>query len=255
MNMKTRRCVWMVGGLSAATVTAAATAQLAPRVEVAVETARGEMTVLAPDLATLNRVVVERVVDHGGRVFDHMPVPDPIVLTDEIVIRTDDVASLGLWLTNAGFDGVVAQPIVGVSGIGHLTFGNVAAAIEAQAALEAAGFGPTQLLLDQPMRERGGDPGDPIDPLFADQWYIINELDTEFNCHADAAWDLGYTGDGILDIATASNGSQPFTDNLCAQSAVRAIDKFDRRLNLGHLIARIPKGSLLVHRIENGMKH
>ena len=203
MKTMTRRLVWMVCGLSATS----ATAQLAPRVEVSVETSRGEMSVLAPDLTTLNRVVVERVVDHGGRVFDHMPAPDPIVLTDELIIRTDDVAALGTWLSDAGFDGVVAQPIAGVSGIGHLVFGNVAAAIEAQAALEAAGFGPTQLLLDEPMRERGGDPGDPIDPLFPDQWYILNELDTEFDCHADAAWDLGYTGDGILvGVVEATSG-------------------------------------------------
>ena len=42
MKTMTRRLVWMVCGLSATS----ATAQLAPRVEVSVETSRGEMSVL-----------------------------------------------------------------------------------------------------------------------------------------------------------------------------------------------------------------
>ena len=38
----------------------------------------------------------------------------------------------------------------------------------------------------------------PNDPYLDEQWHLINTLDSQFDVNAEAAWNLGYTGAGVV---------------------------------------------------------
>ncbi|MCA9310293.1 MAG: proprotein convertase P-domain-containing protein, partial [Phycisphaerales bacterium] len=131
------------------------------------------------------------------------PVPDvlPVTLTSQVVVRAADAAPL-----RAALPGATVNALPGVAGFWIVDLPDVSAAVNGVSTLLAAGFDESALVIDEPMMQRGVDPGEDIDPLYMDQWHFENTIDPLYDCNADGAWALGFTGAGVLAGIVESGG-------------------------------------------------
>ncbi len=88
----------------------------------------------------------------------------------------------------------------------------VAAAIDVTNALEPV-FGTRKVHLNsrQPLANRSL----PSDPLFGDQWHLVNTIDPLIDSNADAAWNRGFTGAGVV-IGIVDSGASWGHEDLAA---------------------------------------
>jgi subtilisin-like proprotein convertase family protein len=88
----------------------------------------------------------------------------------------------------------------------------VAAAIDVCNALEPI-FGTKRVHLNcrPPLANRSL----PNDPLFGDQWHLLNTIDPHIDSNADAAWNRGFTGAGVV-IGIVDSGASWGHEDLAA---------------------------------------
>ena len=122
-------------------------------------------------------------------------VPEPTAgfeLTSRVLLRTvpaDAAAPLPGLLPHA------AQPVPGLPGYWTIDAGSVRAAVAlADALATAPAVRDVQLDLAPPRSLRDV----PDDPRLPEQWHLINTAQPLFDLNADAAWNAGYTGSGLI---------------------------------------------------------
>ena len=116
------------------------------------------------------------------------------VLEAALLVETDDPWALQSWIAEARAVATVA-PLAAAPGFYLIQAESVAAAVQLQEAL-AAVYPPGSVYLDvdRPKAARGV----PSDPLFAQQWHLRNDSDPRADVNAEAAWDAGFTGEGVV---------------------------------------------------------
>lgn len=120
------------------------------------------------------------------------PVPG-YLLTNRVIVRLDDPTRLAELLAENPL--LVAKPTVPERGFWTLAVGSVAeAAALAERLTGRTGIELVEMDLQAPRSLRTV----PTDPYFDQQWHLKNELDPLFDVNAEAAWDLGYTGAGVI---------------------------------------------------------
>jgi kexin len=131
-----------------------------------------------------------RLTDKAGNVLAPTPGYE---LTSRIVVRPEHPALLPAIAND--YPGVTLTPIRAARGYWTLAAGSVAeAASIADELAGRAGIAEVYLDLKQPRSLRSV----PDDPYFYQQWHLHNQLDPLFDVNAEAAWDLGYTGAGVV---------------------------------------------------------
>ncbi len=124
----------------------------------------------------------------------NVPEPRPgFELTSRVIVRTDNPAPLYAFALSA--PGLVVEPLAGVSGYWTASAGTVreAAAIADDLA-DRREFAEVYLDSTPPRVLRDL----PNDPRFPEQWHLNNELAPLFDVNAEAAWDAGYSGIGVV---------------------------------------------------------
>jgi hypothetical protein len=131
-----------------------------------------------------------RLTDKAG----NLPPPVPgYELTNRIVVRTDHPTLLSVIASE--YSGLAVKPIRAARGYWSLTAASVAeAAAIADKLAGRAGIAEVYVDLKRPRSLRSV----PDDPYFYQQWHLHNELDPLFDVNAEPAWDLGYTGAGVV---------------------------------------------------------
>jgi subtilisin family serine protease len=114
-------------------------------------------------------------------------------LSSRLIVQTTDRDLLGRIVADL--------PEVVIEGLGNLPdfwlaeAGSIRSALQLREAL-AAVFGSEAVYLDAapPMRERGL----PSDPGFSQQWHLHNSVTPIADANLRCAWDLGWTGQGVV---------------------------------------------------------
>ncbi|MFQ5806020.1 MAG: S8 family serine peptidase [Phycisphaerae bacterium] len=124
----------------------------------------------------------------------NIPEPTPgFELTSRIVVRSDNPEALDAFASGA--PGLVVEPLAAVSGYWMVTAGSVREATRVADVLAAQPqLAEVYLDLTPPRSLRDL----PNDPSFPQQWHLKNDLDPLFDVNAEAAWDAGYTGAGVV---------------------------------------------------------
>jgi subtilisin-like proprotein convertase family protein len=123
-------------------------------------------------------------------------VPPPVAgyqLTSRLIVRTERPALLRAFASD--YSNLRIEPTRAARGYWTVTAGSVAeAAAIADELADRDGITDVSLDMEQPRSLRSV----PDDPLFYQQWHLYNELDPLFDVNAEAAWELGYTGAGVV---------------------------------------------------------
>jgi subtilisin-like proprotein convertase family protein len=134
--------------------------------------------------------------DDGERADKAGNVPEPapgFELTSRVIVRTDYPAPLYAFARRE--PGLVVEPLAGVSGyriVGAGTVREATATADDLAAQQV--FAEVYLDLTPPRTLRDL----PNDPRFPQQWHLKNDLDPLFDVNAEAAWEAGYSGTGVV---------------------------------------------------------
>ncbi len=124
-----------------------------------------------------------------------------MVLTDQPALLREMAAELAAETSATGHPGVF-----------QVAATTVADAIDVCNALEPIfGVGKVHLNTRQPLANRSL----PSDPLFGDQWHLVNNLDPSIDSNADAAWNRGFTGAGVV-IGVVDSGASWGHEDLAA---------------------------------------
>lgn len=113
-------------------------------------------------------------------------------LTNRVLVRAEQPELLDAI---AGDDAKLTTASAAAPGYWVLTAESVtAAAALADELAGQAGIAEVSIDIERPRSLRSV----PDDPRFYQQWHLHNELDPLFDVNAEAAWDLGYTGAGVV---------------------------------------------------------
>ena len=140
--------------------------------------------------------------DAGGAV-EAMP---GYLVTNRVIVETDNPGALrmmaGQRRAGAANGAVRASAVRGFS---FVETANAGDAVELAAALRATGlFTSVEVDIERPRTLRGVLPND---PLFSNQWHLLNTSNTIADINAEAAWAAGYTGAGVT-IGVTEGGFQ-----------------------------------------------
>ncbi|MBZ0172703.1 MAG: S8 family serine peptidase, partial [Phycisphaerales bacterium] len=143
--------------------------------------------------------------------------PEPVpgfVLTNRVIVQTNDRAGLERALRlRAGLRAAPATRSAGVRGFTIIETGSVAEAISLTNELRGAGLvWSVELDIERPRVLRGALPND---PMFPSQWHLRNTSITDADINAEAAWAMGYTGQGVV-IGVTEAGFQISHPDLAA---------------------------------------
>jgi len=124
----------------------------------------------------------------------NVPEPQPgFELTSRVIVRTDSPDPL--YAFAGDMPGLVIEPVAGVSGYWTASAGSVRKAVAVADDLATRQeFAEVYLDFTPPRQLRDL----PNDPRFPQQWHLRNTLDPLFDVNAEAAWDAGYTGAGVV---------------------------------------------------------
>ena len=169
----------------------------------------------AYDVTNLDGIVGEAIQLSTGHAF---------LVTNKVMVLTSDVDLLQQMLASdaantdpgdARSDPNAATATIestNIPGLHVVVATTVASAIRLTQALEPVfGVGKVHLNTRQPVQNRSL----PADPLFDQQWHLVNTVDPLIDCNADAAWNLGYTGAGVT-IGIVDSGSSWGHEDLAA---------------------------------------
>lgn len=122
-----------------------------------------------------------------------VPPPTPgYELSNRVIVRTGDGAALAAVLGRR--PGVSVEPVAGLAGFWLVEAPSVAAAVELAAELAAdPRWEEAYLDLRAPTELRA-----PSDPAYPNQWHLNNTVQPLNDVNAEPAWDLGYTGAGVV---------------------------------------------------------
>ncbi len=131
-----------------------------------------------------------RLTDKAGNV----PAPRAgYELTSRIIVRAKQSKLPHAIVRD--YPGLAVQPIGGLRGYWTLTADSVGeAAAIAEELAERVELAEVYVDLKRPRTLRTV----PDDPYFYQQWHLHNDLDPLFDVNAELAWDLGYTGAGVV---------------------------------------------------------
>lgn len=214
--MTTRR-TWMIALLSGGIAPIALAAQTLPVHEAAsvesvrVPIASGSVSMMAQGLDGATAVALPAdafAPDKHGLRADDFP---SLTLTSRVIVRTSDLARLRADATAAPAQAgaIAAQGNAvwahdQVRGFAVVEAGTVRAALELADRLRAGGaYETVELEVQRPITKRSA----PTDPLLSDQWHLRNTQLPNADINADGAWDLGYTGQGVV-IGIVEDGFQ-----------------------------------------------
>lgn len=135
-----------------------------------------------------------------------------LVLTSRESLLVEMVRSLDQELRPAGEGNEFEATAMGAPGLYVVAATTVSQAIALCNAMEPV-FGLRQVHVNtrQPLANRSL----PNDPLFQDQWHLVNNLDPAIDSNADAAWSRGYTGAGVV-IGVVDSGASWGHEDLAA---------------------------------------
>jgi subtilisin-like proprotein convertase family protein len=131
-----------------------------------------------------------------------IPEPTPgYTLSNRVVVETDDESLLVMMAR--GLDENAQIEAHAVRGFFVVEVINVADAIDLTWALEPTfGEGKVHLEVERPVTSRL-----PTDPRFSNQWHLRNTSRPEADANVEAAWNAGFTGDGVV-IGVVDGGVQ-----------------------------------------------
>lgn len=117
-------------------------------------------------------------------------------LTDRVLFRSADLASARAAVTGAGGAAAVdVRTVEGLPGWFVADTGRVDTAASLAGSLAGAlGMDAVEMDAWMPVAQRG----EPNDPLFGTQWHLKNTFIPGADIRATQAWDLGYTGSGVV---------------------------------------------------------
>ena len=160
--------------------------------------------VLTTDVRT-GSGIVRFVIDHPGadassasrlnndRADKHGVIPAPsagFVLTNRVVVRTDNEQALGAIVGNSG----TFAPFAPAPGFWIVTTDTVADAVDFAAILDAdPRIAEAYVDIDRPKSLRA-----PTDPGYPLQWHLNNTSLPIADVNAEPAWALGYVGTGVI---------------------------------------------------------
>jgi len=114
-------------------------------------------------------------------------------LSNRIIVRSSQPALLSAAV--AGWPGLKLEPLAAAPGFWIATVGSAGeAVVVADALADEPGLAEVYVDVRRPRALRDV----PGDPFFSQQWHLKNEADPLFDVNAEAAWDLGYTGAGVV---------------------------------------------------------
>ena len=142
----------------------------------------------------------------------------PFVLTNQVMVLTDEAGLLGemvqvlaLELNATGSRAIEVRP-ASMPGVYMVVPATIADGIAlSNALLPIFGSRNVHLNTRQPLANRSL----PSDPLFPDQWHLVNTLDPAIDSNADAAWTRGFTGAGVC-IGVVDSGASWGHEDLAA---------------------------------------
>jgi len=143
----------------------------------------------APGAATSGAALVR--TDSAGR-----ETREPgYVLTSRLVLRCSDVAKATAWAKGRGL--TLERAVPSVKSLSHVWMAQCASVQEAArlagTAASAPGVASAFVDAQRPIALRSL----PTDPLFANQWHLVNTVNTAADLNVEGAWMNGYTGAGV----------------------------------------------------------
>jgi subtilisin-like proprotein convertase family protein len=191
-------------------------APAAARETLSVRTHRGAATfhLSAPDQARS-----PALRDNRDRADKNANVPPPAAgwtLSNRVIVRASDAAAMRA--RSAAAANVRVEPLAGVPGFWLFTAPSVRAAIELADALAGElGVREAYVDIESPRVLRTL----PNDPLFPQEWHLVNAQVPLFDVNCEPAWDLGFTGLGVI-IGIVEGGWQYDHPDLAANFAFDA---------------------------------
>ena len=136
-------------------------------------------------------------------------------LTCVVVVNTENPAALRKVAARMR---LAAEPADGIPGFWLVDAGSVKTALKLANTLRATpGIKEAYLAEHNEIADRGDDgpiPG--TDPLFTDQWHLLNDVVIGADLNVVPAWDMGFTGAGILIVQAETSGANFTHEDLSA---------------------------------------
>ncbi|USN98839.1 MAG: S8 family serine peptidase [Phycisphaeraceae bacterium] len=123
-------------------------------------------------------------------------------ITSRVIVRTDDPASLALAVRTR--QATATTRPAAVRGFTIIETPSVADAVTLANELRGVLGDRVELDIERPRDLRGTLPND---PLFPNQWHLLNTSNPIADVNAEAAWALGYTGQGVI-VGVTEGGFQ-----------------------------------------------
>lgn len=174
-----------------------------------VETTYGFGTFLVTDLEAASSEAL-RLNDDRAEKNGWVPDPSPgFTLTSTVVVQTDNEGLLYDMVRS--IDERCHIERLPVTGFWSVVAPNISIGADMTEALEPVfGFGMVQLDIRQPLEHRL-----PSDPLFGNQWHLRNTSRPDADANVEAAWNAGYTGNGVV-VGVIDGGAQTGHEDLSA---------------------------------------